>query len=145
MNLSEHFTLEELVASQLATRQRIDNRPAPVIIENLRRVAAMLEHIRDLVDKPVMVSSGYRSPVLNKAVGGATSSAHLLGLAADITVPGMTARALALRIRDSGIVLDQLIYEGTWVHVGLAEDNPRRQVLTARFGQGGTTYSQGII
>lgn len=145
MNLSEHFTLEELVASQLAARQRIDNRPAPAVIENLRRVAGALEQIRALAGRPVMVSSGYRSPALNKAVGGAASSVHLLGLAADITVPGLTAKALATLIRDSGLVLDQLIYEGTWVHVGLAEDKPRRQVLTARFGQGGTTYSQGIV
>ncbi|MBY0241964.1 MAG: peptidase M15 [Burkholderiaceae bacterium] len=144
MNLSEHFTLEELVASQLAARQRIDNRPTTVVIENLRRVAAVLEQIRDLVGKPVMVSSGYRSMALNKAVGGAPVSAHLDGLAADISVPGMTARALAVAIRDSGIVLDQLIYEGTWVHVGLTSGKPRRQVLTARFGPGGTTYSQGI-
>jgi hypothetical protein len=144
VNLSEHFTLEELVASQLAARQRIDNRPTPVIIENLRKVAAVLEQIRTLVGKPVAVSSGYRSVALNKAVGGAPASAHLDGLAADITVSGMTSRELAGLIRDSGIVLDQLIYEGTWVHVGLTNGKPRRQVLTARFGQGGTTYSQGI-
>jgi zinc D-Ala-D-Ala carboxypeptidase len=145
MNLSEHFTLEELVASQLAARQRIDNRPTAVVIDNLRRVAGVLEQVRTLVGKPVMVSSGYRCPALNKAVGGAPASAHLDGLAADITVPGMTARELAAAIRDSSIVLDQLIYEGTWVHVGLANGKPRRQVLTARFGQGGTTYSQGIV
>ncbi|MBY0241765.1 MAG: DUF882 domain-containing protein [Burkholderiaceae bacterium] len=145
MNLSEHFTLEELVASQLAARQRIDNRPTPVVVENLRRVAGVLEQIRALVGKPVMVSSGYRSPALNKAVGGAPASGHLDGLAVDITVPGMTARELAAAIRHSGIVLDQLIYEGDWVHVGLTNGKPRRQVLTARFGPGGTTYSQGIV
>jgi len=145
MNLSEHFTLEELVASQLAARQRIDNRPTPVVIDNLRKVAAVLEQIRALVSKPLMVSSGYRSMALNKAVGGAPASAHLDGLAADITVPGMTARELAMLIRGSGIVLDQLIYEGTWVHIGLTNGKSRRQVLTARFGPGGTTYSQGIV
>nr|WP_315249329.1 D-Ala-D-Ala carboxypeptidase family metallohydrolase [uncultured Duganella sp.] len=144
MNLTEHFTLEELVASQVAARRRIDNRPAPAIIENLRRVAAVLEQIRAAVGKPITVSSGYRSPALNVAVGGARESAHLHGLAADISVSGLTPKALAKAIIAAGVQFDQLIYEGTWVHIGLASGKLRNQVLTATFAQGGVVYSQGI-
>lgn len=144
MNLSPHFTLAELVASQAATRNGIDNTPAPTAVANLTRVAAVLEQIRALVGGPITVSSAYRSPALNRAVGGAGNSAHLDGLAADITAPGLTARALALLIREGGVVLDQLIYEGTWVHVGLSAGAPRRQVLTATFAGGRASYSVGI-
>jgi hypothetical protein len=145
MNLSEHFTLEELVASQLAARLRFDNRPGPDVLANLRRVAAVLEQVRALVGGPVLVSSGYRSPVVNAAVGGAKGSAHLQGLAADINVPGLTPRALAKLIRDSDIQFDQLICEGgAWVHIGLSAGAPRREVLTATFAPGGVVYSQGL-
>lgn len=144
MNLTEHFTVEELVASQLAARRRLDNRPGPAELANLHRVAAVLEQIRALVGGPVTISSGYRSPAVNAAVGGARNSAHLQGLAADITAPGLTPKALAALIRDSDIQFDQLIYEGTWVHVGLSAAAPRRQVLTATFAPGGVVYTQGI-
>lgn len=144
MNLTEHFTLEELVASQLAARRRLDNRPGPAELANLRRVAALLEQIRALVGGPLTVSSGYRSLAVNAAVGGARSSAHVLGLAADITVPGLAPKAVAALIRDSDIEFDQLIYEGTWVHIGLAAGALRRQVLTATFAPGGVIYTQGI-
>ncbi len=144
MNLSEHFTLEELVASQIAARRCIDNRPPPMIIENLRRVAGVLEQVRALVGRAVIVSSGYRSPALNAAAGGARDSAHLQGLAADITVSGMTPKELAKAIIKAGIEFDQLIYEGTWVHIGLAPGVLRGEVLTATFAPGGVVYSRGI-
>lgn len=144
MQLSPHFTLAELTDSPAATRLGINNVPPPAVAGNLARIAATLEHIRALVGGPITVSSGYRSPALNKAVGGAASSAHVQGLAADIAAPGMTARALALLIREGGVVLDQLIYEGTWVHVGLSAGAPRKQVLTAHFAGGRASYTAGI-
>jgi uncharacterized protein YcbK (DUF882 family) len=73
--------------SQTAARMGIDNTPTPEILKNLRIMAAKLEEIRSLLGVPVLVSSGYRCPALNKAVGGSKGSAHLLGLAADITAP----------------------------------------------------------
>lgn len=145
MNLTAHFTLEEFTESQVATRRRIDNTPAPRIIDNLRRVAEILEQVRAVVGRPIVVSSGYRSPALNVAVGGARKSAHVNGLAADINAVGMSARELAQKIRDSNIQFDQLIHEGTWVHIGLSEKDPRRQVSTAHFGASGTTYVAGIV
>lgn len=144
MKLSEHFDLSELIDSQTATRRGIANMPGPDALANLTRVAGVLEQIRSLAGRPVVVSSGYRSPELNRAVGGAANSAHLTGLAADINVPGITPRALALLIRESGIVLDQLIFEGKWVHVGLSAGAPRRQVLTAKFNAGRASYIEGI-
>lgn len=144
MNLSPHFSLSELVASQVATRKGIDNTPAPTIVTNLTRLAVLLEQVRALVAGPITISSGYRSPALNKAVGGAAGSAHLLGLAADIVVPGWPPKKLAKVIEKSGLAFDQLIYEGTWVHIALAAGAPRRQVLTATFVGGRASYSAGI-
>jgi zinc D-Ala-D-Ala carboxypeptidase len=144
MRLTEHFTLEELTASQVATRRRIDNTPAPRVIDNLNRVAAVLEAVRALIKRPIVVSSGYRSPALNVAVGGAAKSAHVQGLAADINAVGMSAHDLAQAIAGSDIMFDQLIFEGTWVHIGLCDGVPRRQVSTAHFGSTGTTYVAGI-
>ena len=145
MNLSPHFSLAELVSSQVATRKGIDNAPAPAIVANLTRLAALLEQVRALVGAPIAISSGYRSPALNKAVGGASNSAHVLGLAADISASKLAPRALALLIRQSDIAFDQLIYEGTWVHIGLSTGAPRRQVLTVKFAGGGVSYVTGIV
>ena len=145
MNLSLHFSLAELVASQVATRKGIDNTPAPAIVANLTRLAALLEQVRALVGAPIAISSGYRSPALNRAVGGAANSAHVLGLAADIGTAKLAPKALALLIRQSDIAFDQLIYEGTWVHIALSAGTPRRQVLTAKFAGGGVSYVAGIV
>lgn len=144
MNLSPHFSLDELIASQTAVRQGIGNAPPARALSNLYRVAATLEAVRALVLAPINISSGYRSPALNKAVGGAANSAHVLGLAVDFTAAGMTPRQLAERIAASPIVFDQLIYEGTWVHLGLSEGVDRREVLTASFRGGRATYTQGL-
>lgn len=145
MQLSKNFSLTELVASQVATRKGIDNTPAPAIVANLTRLAALLEQVRALVGAPIIISSGYRSPALNKAVSGAANSAHVLGLAADISTAKLAPKALALLIRQSDIAFDQLIYEGTWVHIGLAVGALRRQVLTAKFAGGGVSYVAGIV
>lgn len=145
MQLSKNFSLAELVASQIATRKGIDNTPAPAIVTNLTRLATLLEQVRAVVGAPIAISSGYRSPALNKAVSGAANSAHVLGLAADISTAKLAPKALALLIRQSGIIFDQLIYEGTWVHIGLSVGAPRRQVLTAKFAGGGASYVAGIV
>lgn len=123
--LSPHFTLEEFTLSQTAVRRGLDNTPDAQALRHLRRLAATLEQVRArLGDRPILISSGYRSAALNRAIGGATGSAHLRGLAVDFTCPAFgsvlaTARALAR----SGIAFDQLILEyGRWIHLGLAED-----------------------
>lgn len=144
MQLTEHFTLAEMTFSQTAARKNIDNTPSPEVIAALKRTCALLEQVRTLVGAPIRVSSGYRSKALNKEIGGAASSKHVLGLAADITTAAMTPLALAKLISQSTLQFDQVIFEGTWVHLGLSNDAPRRQILTARFGDGHTTYIEGL-
>ncbi len=146
-SLSEHFTLEELILSQTAARKGIDNTPSATIVQKLRKLAGALEEVRSLLGGvPILVSSGYRCPELNEAVGGATNSAHMDGLAADFTAPAFgTVMQVARKIAASDIAYDQLIHEyGTWVHIGLAKDGvePRSQKLSIFKGTG---YLNGIV
>ena len=143
MYLSEHFTLAEMTVSETAARRGIDNTPNVETLANLRRLCTFLEHVRLLFDKPIVVSSGYRSSELNRAVGGSRSSVHMQGLAADVNVLGVTPRAFAQRVADSPLMFDQLILEfDQWVHVGLAATTERRQLLTIRKGTG---YLSGLV
>lgn len=137
MYLSEHFTLAEMTVSESAARQGIDNTPSADTLVNLRRLCTFLEQVRSLFDSPVLISSGYRSIELNRAIGGSTSSAHTHGLAADINVPNVTPGELAQRLADSPLMFDQLILEyDQWVHLGLSTTAERRQLLTVRKGTG---------
>lgn len=137
MFLTPHFTLAEMTASQLANREGLDNTPDSQTIANLIELCKTLEQVRSLVGQPLLVSSGYRSEALNRRLGGSVSSAHVLGLAADIMAVSLTPRQLAQRIMDSPLGFDQLILEfDGWVHLGLAENRQRRQVLTIRQGTG---------
>ena len=142
--LSEHFTLEEMIFSQTAARKGLDNTPTPEILANLKVMVATLDEIRALLGVPIQVNSGYRSPAVNKAVGGSKNSAHMLGLATDLTAhPFGTVLQVARKIAASGIVYDQLIYEfGTWVHIGLRKEEPRRENLSIFAGTG---YLKGIL
>ena len=147
MNLTAHFTLEELIASDYALRHGIANVPDAEIIENLKTLAQGLERIRACVGKPIHVNSGYRCPKLNSAIKGSKNSQHLLGLAADIVVPGVSAIGLAGIIVqcEDRVVFDQVIQEGTWVHVSFpaVDAKPRGQVLTAKWP--GPTYVTGLV
>lgn len=149
MMLSKSFALSEFVVSQTAARRGIDNTPPVAAVAELRRLADhVLQPLRDALQRPIVVSSGYRSPVLNSAVGGASSSAHMRGQAADITVPGVPVVEVARAILRLDLPVDQVIDEfGQWVHVAVAPTGtvPRRQQLTARRGADGrTVYSKGI-
>ncbi len=124
MKLTEHFTLEELTASNKAATLGIDNTPTPELMPHLVALAEMLERIRAHLGVPVIVTSGYRSKALNKAVGGVTSSDHSNGGAADIVAPGFgtpyqVAKALAPML--DVLEVQQLILEGIggkqWVHI----------------------------
>ena len=146
--LTASFTLDELVSSQTATRKGLDNTPGPSVLATIEQVLAPgLQRIRDALGVPVLVSSGYRAPAVNSAVGGSRTSQHCTGNAADFTAPAFGSpldvcrRLVELRER---IGYDQLIYEGTWVHVSFVRGTPRGQVLTAHFGKGGVTYSPGL-
>jgi zinc D-Ala-D-Ala carboxypeptidase len=142
--LSEHFTLEELTFSQTAARNGIDNTPPDEILPNLRRLAEALERVRAHIGAPIRVSSGYRCLTLNQKIAGSSkTSAHVLGLAADISVDGMSAKSLAQKIAAMDHEFDQIICEyDRWVHVGLSLGKPRRELLTIRHGSG---WMRGIV
>jgi hypothetical protein len=146
MNLSPHFTLEELVFSQTAARLGIDNTPEAETLSNLRGLSNFLEAIRDKIKKPIYISSGYRSKDLNKKIGGSKTSAHMSGLAADIISPSYgTPSELAEVIVALDLEFDQLILEfGKWVHVSVAE-KPRGEMLTAINTANGVQYKSGLI
>lgn len=133
MKLSQHFTLAELTRSSVAQARGIDNTPPPELLPRLVRTAEMLERIRATVGVPVIVTSGYRCPELNKAVGIRSTSDHTQGHAADIVAPGFgtpaeVARLLAPLVSVLGI--GQLILERvggkSWVHVSTHE--PERAI-----------------
>lgn len=142
--MRSHFSIAELTASQTAIRKGIDNTPPPEVLANLSRTIELLEQVRLLANGPIIVSSGYRCPNLNRVIGGSSTSAHVRGMAADITAIGITPKRLAQLIQASTLIFDQLIYEGNWVHIGLSTGSQRRQILTAHFAAGRATYTGGI-
>ena len=133
MNLSPNFTLEELTVSQTAVRRGFDNTPNATEIANLVRVAALLEEVRALVKKPILVNSGFRSKQVNDTVGSRDTSQHRIGCAADIRVPGMTPREVVEACIAANIGYDQIIEEfGSWTHISVPDSParpPRRQAL----------------
>jgi len=145
--LTTHFSLEELTRSSIATRLGIDNTPPPNIVARLRTLAQGLEEVRELLqlhNAPVLIDSGYRCEELNKAVGGSKMSAHMQGYAADFICPAFgSPLAIVEALVASKLEFDQLIEEGTWVHISF-DPRTRRQVLTAHFGVNGTTYTKGV-
>ena len=143
MRLSKSFTLAELCVTSV----RLDNTPGPKVTESLRALATdILQPLRDAVGVPVNVTSAYRAPAVNKAVGGAKTSQHVLGEAADIVVAGMSPREVCETIIALNLPFDQLIQEfGRWTHVSRGPRN-RRQVLTAtRSKAGKVSYLVGLI
>ena len=140
MKVGEFFTLEEFTTSQTATRRGIPNDPPEDVIDSIQALCVkILDPLRRKLSKPIVISSGYRSPELNKAIGGATNSQHCKGEAADIICPGASVSEVVEAIREMDLPFDQLIHEGTWTHVSYS-DRSRRQVLKARFGPIGVTY-----
>ena len=131
MQLSKHFSLDQLIQSETALEQGIDNTPPPDTVENLRRLADGLEQVQALLENPLSISSGYRCPALNNAVGGSPGSQHVLGLAADFTCQDFgTPLAVAQAIGTSAIEFDQCILEfGRWVHISFSV-TPRVRLLT---------------
>ena len=131
MNLTEHFTLEELTVT---SHRQFDNTPNATEIANLTRLAAMLEQVKTLLGgKPVMINSGFRSKQVNDSVGSKDTSQHRIGCAADIRVPGMAPNEVVKAIIASDIGYDQLIREfDSWTHISVPDSAarpPRKQAL----------------
>jgi hypothetical protein len=142
--LSRYFTLARLAASDTARARGIDNTPPDALLPNLRLLARGLDRVRLLLGHPLEISSGYRCPELNAAVGGVPHSQHAQGLAVDFTCPGFGPPiAIARAIRDSEIVFDQCICEfSEWIHLSFSTA-PRRRVLTIYDAREG--YLDGLI
>ena len=124
MNLSPHFTLEELTHSEVAVRNGWDNSPNQEEIANLQRLAYLLEKVKEAVGgKPVMINSGFRSKQVNDSVGSKDSSQHRIGCAADIRVPGMTPRQVVEACITASVLFDQIILEfDAWTHISVSTD-----------------------
>jgi hypothetical protein len=140
------FWLSEFLESDTATRMGLDNSPDAESLRNLRLLTIPgMQSVRDCLGQPIFISSGYRSPAVNKAVGGAASSQHQTGQAADFKCPNFGSPLTVARwiVAHQGVKWDQLIMEGQWCHISFS-DHPRGQVLTAHFGPGGVTYTSGL-
>lgn len=148
MQLSPHFTLAEMTRSETAARRGIRNVPGEAETRALALLCdKVLEPVRTHFGRPVIVTSGYRSPRLNVAIGGSASSQHCTGEAADFTVPGVSNIALCRWIAGE-LAFDQLIYEfgeTGWVHCSFSAQRKRNQQLSARRTAKGTKYLQGIV
>lgn len=145
IQITPHFSLEELTHSQTAIRLGIFNDPNAAQLKNLSRLCnLLLEPARALLQEPLFIDSGFRSPALNQAVGGAASSAHLDGRAADIRV-GVDLEATFDRLRNSNLPYDQIIFEcRAWIHLAIAREGeqPRRDMLVAVGGPGSWSYAR---
>jgi zinc D-Ala-D-Ala carboxypeptidase len=138
--LTNNFSLEELTASETAERNGWDNTPNASEIANLVRLAEMLEQVRELLGKPIMINSAFRSKQTNDGVGSKDSSQHRVGCAADIRVPGMNPDEVCRAIIGAKLPYDQIIREfynpdskaGGWTHISVTntkEMTPRNQAL----------------
>ena len=145
MNLSNSFTLEALTFSETAVRRDLDNTPNDEQIANLTELAQALERVVLLLNFPVHISSAYRSPKVNAAVGGSPTSAHMEGYAADFTCSEFgSPLEVCKAIAQSDIGFDQCIVEGgSWCHLSV-DPRMRRETLTARFAGGKATYAPGL-
>lgn len=133
MKLTENFSLEEMTVSEIGARRGLDNTPNATEISNLVRTALLLEQVRALIKKPIIINSAFRSKAVNDAVGSKDTSQHRIGCAADIRVPGMTPKQVVEAIMKSDIPYDQLIREfDSWTHISVTDSAarpPRKQAL----------------
>jgi len=147
MQLSKHFTLEEMEKSQTATRKGITNKAGSGEIKNLGDLCyEVLEPVRAKFDKPVTITSGYRSPELSEAIGSKATSQHCLGEAVDFEIAGVSNLQVALWLTNN-VNFDQCILEfwtgeasSGWIHVSYKDGSNRKQVLT----YDGKSYTNGL-
>ena len=153
MKLSANFSLAEMTKSQTATRKGINNERSTAQVEKLIHLAeSVLQPVREHFGKPVMISSGYRSPELCEAIGSSTKSQHARGEAADFEIHGVDNKELATWI-SKNTTFDQLILEfydegdpnSGWVHCSAVKEGSRAQVLKASKVEGRTKYENILL
>lgn len=148
MQLTEHFTLKELCRSEAAVRHGVSNICPPDLYPNMKRVAEALETVRAHFKNPIDVTSCYRSPEVNKLVGGSKTSAHRFALAVDFEVRGISNFLVCQELPLLIPYFDQIIYEfgeDGWVHLGLRNGEPRAMKLSAVKINGNTKYFTGFV
>ena len=143
MKITPHFSLAEVEFSQTAVRKGLDNSLPPELMDNVRRQAELMERVRYELNAPVHISSWYRCHELNAAIGGSSKSVHPIGLACDFISTFGSPLEICHALKDK-VEFDQLIDEGTWVHIGLSLDSLRHELLTARFPNGKVVYTKGL-
>lgn len=128
-----NFTMSELLKSDIAEKYNISNIPDKQSLDNmLILICECLQPIRNYIDKPMNISSGYRSPRLNghPLINGAPNSQHVTGQAVDFTIKGMTPKQIIEKVKGSGVEFDQLINEhNIWVHISYNKGKNRKQIL----------------
>ena len=136
IKISKNFSLEELCRSTTAAAKKMRNEPGKEEIVNLTHLALhILQPLRDVIGEPIPISSGYRSPALNKLVGGVTNSQHVTGQAADIAIGGnMTKGKQWFNYIKNNLPFDQLIWEHNeqgvyWIHVSYNKEGNRKQII----------------
>ncbi len=146
MQITNNFSLEEFTRSQTAARNDIDMIPPVHVLVNINDLMInFLQPIRDKADSPLIITSGYRPPELNKLIGGSRTSAHMDGRAVDFTIIGQTPFETCEMIKRMGLPFDQLIYEmKSWVHFGISASS-REQLLTATRVDGAVVYRAGLF
>jgi zinc D-Ala-D-Ala carboxypeptidase len=135
--LTNNFTLEEFTFSQEAERKGLDNTPVKGIFNNIINTAENMELVRNILNgNPIIISSGYRSPEVNAAVGGSKNSQHMRGEAVDFTCPKFGSPAdIVKAIKNSILGYDQLILEfNSWVHISFSTSNRRQALIIDRNG-----------
>lgn len=128
----KYFTIEELTKSETAEEHGIDNTPTKGAKEKLvALVDNVLDPLREMYGKPITVNSGYRGPMLNSCIGGAKTSQHCKGEAADITGGNKEANKRLFELIRENLPFDQLIneYDYSWVHVSYKSSGNRKEVL----------------
>ena len=147
--LSANFTLGEFLVSETAARNDIDMYPPTWVVESLERLCKdVLQPVRDEIGTPIVVTSGYRPPALNRLIGGSARSQHMRGEAADIRAIRLSTAELWQRIADMDLPVHQLIHEfGSWVHVSINPFGmpPARQFMSAIRRDGSTVYVGGLV
>ena len=134
-----NFKMSELISSTTAAKWSINNIPDIQSLDNiLELIVNCLQPVRELIKKPMIVTSGYRCKLLNQKVGGSQKSEHLQGKACDFVITGMTVSDIVSKIRNSDIEFNQLIEEygkdGCWVHISYNKSFNRREVLRYKNG-----------
>ena len=142
MKLSKNFSLNEFISSETALRRGIDNTPSAEVLANLKALCEnIMQPLRDWYGKPINITSGYRSPALNRAIKGAANSDHMRGQAVDFTLPKEDYPKVFDWLRNN-VQFTQIIDEFgfSWIHISYDAKNLKKQALKAVKQNGKTLY-----